>query len=99
MYYLLNLLLYLKVTIATGVGQQGNWDKKSDISVRLGSHSAVGDTLTAIQQTVTCMDIPIVEIWTRETYAFKTQMELVCASQVTFFYRHEFKWSWPGHFF
>ena len=40
---LLNLLLYLKVTIA-GVGQQGNWDNQSDISVRLGSHPAVGDT-------------------------------------------------------
>ena len=46
MYYLFNLLLYLEVTIAAGVGQQGNWDKKSDISVWLGSRPAVGNTLT-----------------------------------------------------
>ena len=43
---LLNLLLYIKVTIAAGVGQQGNWDNQSDISVRLRSRPAVGDTLT-----------------------------------------------------
>ena len=50
MYYLLNLLSYLKVTIAAGVGQQGNWDKKSYISVQLGSRPAVGDTLTQAMQ-------------------------------------------------
>ena len=45
----LNLLLYIKVTIAAGVGQQGNWDNQSDISVRLGSPPAVGDTLTMLK--------------------------------------------------